>query len=186
MSDGSTPRPKDLVNRQFAVERPNALWLTDFAMYRAGRASSMSRSFNVFPGGIVGWRVSSSANSGFVLDALEQALYERQLAHQDGLIRHSDRSVQYVPTRYSDRLVDAGIEPSVGSVSDSHADALVQTINGLYQAEVIHRPGPWRNLQAVEMAMVEWADEFNNRRLLGPIGDIPPAETGSRLVFETH
>jgi putative transposase len=131
---------------------------------------------DVFARRIVGWRVSASAHTDFVLDALEQALYERQPAQQDSLIHHSDRGVQYVSIRYTDRLSEAGIEPSVGSVGDSYDNALAETINGLYKAEVIHKRGPWRSLQAVELATLEWVDWFNNRRLFGPIGNIPPAE----------
>jgi transposase InsO family protein len=181
VSDGSTPCPKDLVNRQFTAERPNALWVSDFTYVSSWQGFVyVAFIIDVFARRIVGWRVSSSARTDFVLDALEQALYERQPAQQDGLIHHSDRGVQYVSIRYTDRLVDAGIEPSVGSVGDSYDNALAETINGLYKAEVIHRLGPWRNLQAVEMATLEWVDWFNNRRLLGPIGDIPPAVNGDQ------
>jgi putative transposase len=177
VSDGSTPCPKDLVKRQFTAERPNALWVSDFTYVSSWQGFVyVAFIIDVFARRIVGWRVSSSARTDFVLDALEQALCERQPAQQDGLIHHSDRGVQYVSIRYTDRLVEAGIEPSVGSVGDSYDNALAETINGLYKAEVIHRLGPWRNLQAVEMATLEWVDWFNNRRLFGPIGNIPPAE----------
>jgi transposase InsO family protein len=125
---------------------------------------------------IVGWRVSRSAQTGFVLDALEQALYDRRPVRRDGLVHHSDRGVQYVSIRYTERLAEAGIEPSVGSVGDSYDNALAETINGLFKAEVIHRRGPWRNAEAVEFATLEWVDWFNHRRLLEPIGNIPPAE----------
>jgi len=124
---------------------------------------------------IVGWRVSRSAHAGFVLDALEQALHERRLV-SGKLIHHSDRGSQYVSIKYSERLAEAGIEPSVGSVGDSYDNALAETINGLYKAEVIRRCGPWRSLEAVEFATLEWVDWFNNRRLLEPIGHVPPAE----------
>ncbi|WP_242684324.1 IS3 family transposase [Paraburkholderia hospita] len=177
VSDGSTPCPKDLVNRQFTAERPNALWVSDFTYVSSWQGFVyVAFIIDVFARRIVGWRASNSARTDFVLDALEQALYERQPAQQDGLIHHSDRGAQYVSIRYTDRLVDAGIEPSVGSAGDSYDNALAETINGLYKAEVIHRLGPWRNLQAVEMATLEWVDWFNNRRLFGPIGHIPPAE----------
>ncbi|WP_429574010.1 IS3 family transposase [Paraburkholderia sp. UCT70] len=177
VSDGSTPCPKDLVNRQFTAERPNALWVSDFTYVSSWQGFVyVAFIIDVFARRIVGWRVSSSARTDFVLDALEQALCERQPAQQDGLIHHSDRGVQYVSIRYTDRLVEAGIEPSVGSVGDSYDNALAETINGLYKAEVIHRLGPWRNPQAVEIATLEWVDWFNNRRLFGPIGNIPPAE----------
>lgn len=125
---------------------------------------------------IVGWRVSRTAHASFVLDALEQAIHERRPVHRGGLVHHSDRGSQYVSIRYSERLAEAGIEPSVGSVGDSYDNALAETINGLYKAEVIHRRGPWRSFEAVEYATLEWVDWFNNRRLLEPIGNIPPAE----------
>jgi putative transposase len=131
---------------------------------------------DVFARRIVGWRVSRTAHAGFVLDALEQALHDRRPVHRSGLIHHSDRGVQYVSIKYSERLAEAGIEPSVGSVGDSYDNALAETINGLYKAEVIHRRGPWRSFEAVEFATLEWVDWFNHRRLLEPIGNIPPAE----------
>ena len=124
---------------------------------------------------IVGWRVSRSAHAGFVLDALEQALHEQRPVG-GRLIHHSDRGSQYLALRYTDRLAEAKIEPSVGSVGDSYDNALAETINGLFKAEVIHRRGPWRSSEAVEFATLEWVDWFNNRRLLEPIGNIPPAE----------
>jgi putative transposase len=125
---------------------------------------------------IVGWRASRSARADFVLDALEQALHDRRPIHRAGLIHHSDRGVQYVSIKYTDRLAEAGVEPSVGSIGDSYDNALAETINGLYKTEVIHRRGPWRSFEAVEFATLEWVDWFNNRRLLEPIGNIPPAE----------
>lgn len=125
---------------------------------------------------IVGWRVSRTAHATFVLDAPEQAFHDRRPAYGSGLAHHSDRGVQYVSIRYSERLAEAGIEPSVGSVGDSYDNALAETINGLYKAEVIHRRGPWRSFEAVEFATLEWVDWFNHRRLLEPIGNIPPAE----------
>ncbi len=120
--------------------------------------------------------MSRTAHASFVLDALEQALHDRRPAHRGGLVHHSDRSSQYVSIKYTERLAEAGIEPSVGSVGDSYDNALAETINGLYKAEVIHRRGPWRSFDAVEYATLEWVDWFNNRRLLEPIGNIPPAE----------
>ena len=125
---------------------------------------------------IVGWRVSRSAHAGFVLDALEQALHDRRPVSGSGLVHHSDRGAQYVSIVYTERLAEAGLEPSVGSVGDSYDNALAETINGLYKAEVIHRRGPWRSMEAVEYATLEWVDWFNNRRLLEPIGNIPPVE----------
>jgi putative transposase len=177
VSDRSAPCPLDRVQRQFKAERPNALWVSDFTYVSTWQGFVyVAFIIDVFARRIVGWRVSASAHTDFVLDALEQALYERQPAQQDSLIHHSDRGVQYVSIRYTDRLSEAGIEPSVGSVGDSYDNALAETINGLYKAEVIHRLGPWRNLQAVEMATLEWVDWFNHRRLLEPIGNVPPAE----------
>ena len=130
---------------------------------------------DVFARRIVGWRVSRTAHTDFVLDALEQALHQRR-PEQSGLIHHSDRGSQYVSIKYTERLAEAGLEPSVGSVGDSYDNALAETINGLYKAEVIHRSGPWKSFDAVEFATLKWVDWFNNRRLLGPIGNIPPAE----------
>ena len=127
---------------------------------------------DVFARRIVGWRVSRTAHAGFVLDALEQALHDRKPIHQGGLVHHSDRGSQYLSIKYTERLAEAGIEPSVGSVGDSYDNALAETINGLYKAEVIHRRGPWRSFEAVEFATLEWVDWFNNRRLLEPIGNI--------------
>ncbi len=137
--------------------------------------------------GNVGWRVSRTAHAGFVLDALEQALADRRPVEGGGLVHHSDRGVQYVCIRYSERLAEAGIEPSVGSVGDSYDNALAESINGLYKTEVIRRRGPWRWLEAVEFATlewVEWVEWFNNRRLLEPIGNIPPAEAEARYYAE--
>jgi putative transposase len=125
---------------------------------------------------IEGWRVSGTALTGFLLDALEQAIHNRRSVNKGGLIHHSDRGSQYLSIKYTERLAEAGIEPSVGSVGESYDNALAETINGLYNAEVIHRRGPWRSFEAVEFATLEWVDWFNNRRRLEPIGNIPPAE----------
>jgi putative transposase len=129
---------------------------------------------------IVGWRVSRSAHAGFVLDALEQALHARRPVRGGGLVHHSDRGVQYVSIKYTERLAQAGIEPSVGSVGDSYDNALAESVIGLFKAEVIHRRGPWRSFAAVEFATLEWVDWFNHRRLLEPIGNMPPAEAEAR------
>ncbi len=125
---------------------------------------------------IVGWRVSRSMHTDFVLDALEQALWARQPARKDALIHHSDRGSQYVSIRYSERLAEANIAPSVGSKGDSYDNALAETINGLYKAEMIHRRAPWKTKESVEIATLEWVSWFNHHRLLEPIGYIPPAE----------
>ena len=132
---------------------------------------------------IVGWRVSRSMEAQFVLDALEQALHERRPAGDDGLVHHSDRGSQYVSIKYTERLAEAGVEPSVGSVGDSYDNALAETVIGLFKTEVIHRRGPWRSLETVEFATLEWVDWFNHRRL-EPIGSIPPAEAETRFLAQ--
>jgi len=176
VSDKAAPCPLDHVNRQFRAPAPNMLWVSDFT-YVSTWSGFVYVAFviDVFARRIVGWRASRSAHAGFVLDALEQALHERRPVG-GRLVHHSDRGSQYVSIKYSERLAEAGIEPSVGSVGDSYDNALAETINGLYKAEVIHRRGPWRSLEAVEFATLEWVDWFNNRRLLEPIGNVPPAE----------
>lgn len=173
--DKSQPCPLDRVNRQFRVPAPDMLWVSDFT-YVATWQGFVYVAFviDAFARRIVGWRVSRTANAGFVLDALEQAVHQRQPG--SGLVHHSDRGSQYLSIKYTERLAEAGIEPSVGSVGDSYDNALAETINGLFKAEVIHRRGPWRSFDAVEYATLEWVDWFNNRRLLEPIGNIPPAE----------
>ena len=177
ISDKAAPCPLDRVNRQFRAPRPNVLWVSDFT-YVATWAGFVYVAFviDAYARRIVGWRVSRSAHAGFVLDALEQALHDRRPVSGSGLVHHSDRGVQYVSIKYTERLAEAGLEPSVGSVGDSYDNALAETINGLYKAEVIHRRGPWRSMEVVEYATLEWVDWFNNRRLLEPIGNIPPAE----------
>ncbi|MBO9195921.1 IS3 family transposase [Rhizobium sp. 16-449-1b] len=179
--DKSAPNPLDRVNRQFKAPAPNRLWVSDFT-YVATWQGFVYVAFviDAFARRIVGWRVSRTAHATFVLDALEQALHDRRPVPGGGLVHHSDRGVQYVSIRYSERLAEAGIEPSVGSVGDSYDNALAETIDGLYKAEVIHRRGPWRNFEAVEFATLEWVDWFNHRRLLEPIGNIPPAEAEER------
>ena len=177
ISNPALPCPADRVNRQFKAERPNQLWVSDFTYVSTWQGFVfVAFIIDVFARRIVGWRVSSSARTDFVLDALEQALYERRPGEQDGLIHHSDRGVQYVSIRYSERLAEAGIAPSVGSVGDSYDNAMAETINGLYKAEVIHRRPSWKTKEAVELATLEWVAWFNHHRLLEPIGDIPPAE----------
>ncbi|WP_439120669.1 IS3 family transposase [Marivita sp.] len=174
--DKALPCPLDKVNRQFHAPAPNVLWVSDFT-YVATWQGFVYVAFviDVFARRIVGWRVSRTATAGFVLDALEQAIHQRRPA-QDQLVHHSDRGSQYLSIKYTERLAEAKIAPSVGSVGDSYDNALAETINGLFKAEVIHRRGPWRSFDAVEYAALEWVDWFNNRRLLEPIGNIPPAE----------
>ena len=180
-SDKAAPCPLDHVNRQFHAPRPNVLWVSDYT-YVSTWAGFVYVAFviDTYARRIVGWRASRTAHTGFVLDALEQALHDRRPLHRGGLVHHPDRGSQYVSIKYSERLAEAGIEPSVGSVGDSYDNALAETINGLYKAEVIHRRGPWRSFEAVEFATLEWVDWFNRRRLLEPIGNIPPAEAEER------
>jgi len=173
--DESAARPADLVQRNFTATRPNQLWVADLT-YVATWAGFVYVAFviDVFSRRIVGWRASRSLRSDLALDALEQALYARP--DTEHLVHHSDRGVQYLSIRYTERLAEAGIEPSVGSVGDSYDNALAETIIGLYKTEVIHQLGPWRNVDHVEFETLNWVDWFNNRRLLEPIGYIPPAE----------
>ena len=173
--DDLAARPADLVNRNFTATRPNQLWVADITFVATWRGVVyVAFVIDVFSRYIVGWRVWNSLKTDLVLDALEQALFTR--TGTKGLVHHSDRGCQYLSIRYTERLAEAGIESSVGSVGDSYDNALAETINGLFKAEVIWPRGPWKNLDAVEYATLEWVDWFNNRRLLEPIGDIPPAE----------
>ena len=175
--DVSAPRPLDRVNRQFKADRPNQLWVSDFTYVSTWQGwLYVAFVVDVFARRIVGWRVSSSMNTDFVLDALEQALYARRPEDDGTLIHHSDRGSQYVSIRYSERLAEAGIEPSVGSRGDSYDNALAETINGLYKAELIHRRAPWKTRESVELATLEWVAWFNHHRLMEPLGYIPPAE----------
>lgn len=168
-------RPADLVGREFVAEAPNQLWVADIT-YVATWAGFVYVAFvvDVFSRFIVGWRVSSSLRSDLALDALEQALWARR--PRDGLVHHSDRGVQYLSIRYTERLAEAGIEASVGSKGDSYDNALAESVNALFKTEIIRKRGPWKNLEAVEFATLEWVDWFNNRRILGPIGHVSPRE----------
>ena len=179
------PCPEDRVKRQFHAPKPNALWLSDFT-YVATWAGFVYVAFviDAFARHIVGWRVSWSMQAGLVLDALQQALHDRQPIRGSGLIHHSDRGSQYLSIKYSERLAEAGIAPSVGSVGDSYDNALAETVIGLFKTEVIRRRGPWRSCEAVELATLEWVDWFNKRRLLEPIGNIPPAEAEARFYSQ--
>ena len=169
--DAKAPCPLDRVNRVFKADRPNQLWVSDFTYVSTWQGwLYVAFVIDVFARRIVGWRVSSSMRTDFVLDALEQALYARQPERDDALIHHSDRGSQYVSIRYSERLAEAGIEPSVGSKGDSYDNALAETINGLYKAELIHRRAPWKTKESVELATLEWVAWFNNRRLMEPLG----------------
>ena len=176
--DAALDQPADRVNRDFKVNRPNALWVSDLTYVATWRGFVyVAFVIDAFARRIVGWRVSSSLRTDLALDALEQALYDRAANEQDNtLIHHSDRGVQYLSIRYTERLAEAGIEPSVGSVGDSYDNALAETIIGLYKTELIRQRGPWRNLEDVEFATLTWVDWFNHRRLFEPIGNVPPAE----------
>jgi putative transposase len=176
VSDKAAPCPLDRVNRRFKAPAPNMLWVSDFT-YVSTWAGTVFVAFviDVFARRIVGWRVSRTMHTAFVLDALEQALAARR-PFGGGLVHHSDRGSQYVSIKYTERLAEAGIEPSVGSVGDSYDNALAETIIGLYKTEVVELRGPWKSFDAVEYAAAEWVAWFNTKRLLGPIGDIPPAE----------
>ncbi len=180
-SQPALDRPADLVDRDFTATRPNQLWVSDFT-YVATWAGFVYVAFviDVFARCIVGWRVSSSLRTDFVLEALEQAIHARGGSAPAGLVHHSDQGTQYLSMRYTDRLADAGIAPSVGSRGDAYDNALAESVIGLFKAEVIRRRGPWRNLEAVEFATLTWIEWFNMRRLLEPIGYVPPAEFEAR------
>jgi transposase InsO family protein len=180
-ADPAADRPSDLVQRRFTATRPNQLWVSDFTYVATWSGFVyVALVIDVFARRIVGWRVSSSLRTDFVLDALEQAIYARCDDTVDNLVHHSDRGSQYLSMRYTERLADAGIEPSVGTRGDSYDNALAESVIGLFKAEVIRRKGPWRTLEAVEFATLAWVDWFNHRRLLGPIGFVPPAEYEAR------
>ena len=173
--DLAAARPLDLVERQFRATRPNQLWVADFTYVATWRGFVfVAFVIDVFARRIVGWRVSTSLKTELVLDALEQAVHDR--ADTDGLVHHSDRGCQYLSLRYSERLAECGIRPSVGSSGDSYDNALAESIIGLFKTEIIRRRGPWKSIEAVEYAVLQWVDWFNHRRLLEPIGDVPPAE----------
>ena len=168
-------RPQDLVQRNFTATRPNQLWVSDFTYVATWRGFVyVAFVIDVFSRRIVGWRASKSMRSDLALDALEQALYDRET--DAALVHHSDRGSQYLSIRYTERLADAGIEPSVGSRGDAYDNAMAESVNALYKAEVIHRRGPWRGLDEVEYATLEWVAWYNSQRLMGPLGHVPPAE----------
>ncbi|WP_240498786.1 IS3 family transposase, partial [Thauera propionica] len=176
LPDASAPCPLDRVNRVFKARRPNELWVSDFTYVSTWQGwLYVAFVIDVFARRIVGWRVSRTMQTDFVLDALEQALYERRPNAND-LVHHSDRGAQYLSIRYSERLAEAGVKPSVGSRGDSYDNALAETINGLYKTELIHRRAPWKSRESVELATLQWVHWFNHTRLLEPIGYIPPAE----------
>ena len=179
-------RPRDLVRRHFTATRPNQLWVSDFTFVATWRGFVyVAFVIDVFARRIVGWRVSASLHTDLALDALEQAIYHRCDDTVGDLVHHSDRGTQYLSIRYTERLVDAGIEPSVGSRGDSYDNALAESVIGLFKTEIIRRRGPWRSLEDVEFATLEWVDWFNTRRLLEPIGYVPPAEYEARYYEQT-
>jgi transposase InsO family protein len=180
--DGPTT-VQDLVDRRFVAIRPNQLWVSDLTYIATWRGFVYAAFvIDVYARRIVGWRVASSLHADLALDALEQALHER--SDLDGLVHHSDRGVQYLSMRYTQRLADAGVAPSVGSRGDSYDNALAESVIGLYKTELIRRRGPWRSLEEVEFATLSWIDWFNNRRLLEPIGYVPPAEYEAKYYAE--
>ncbi len=175
LPDAVAERPRDLVQRDFTATRPNQLWVSDLTYVATWRGFVyVAFVIDAFSRRIVGWRASSSLRSDLALDALEQALYDRDI--EAGLVHHSDRGGQYLSIRYTERLAEAGIEPSVGSRGDSYDNALAETVIGLFKAEVIYRAGPWRGFDDVEYATLEWVAWFNTQRLLEPLGYLPPAE----------
>jgi putative transposase len=168
--------PKDLVNREFRAEQPNELWVADYTYVSTWQGFAyVAFVIDTFGDRIVGWKLSTSQTTDFVLDALEQALSDRAVT-ADELIHHSDRGSQYVSVAYTDRLNDAGVKPSVGTVGDSYDNALAETINGLYKTELVHNLGPWKSIQALELATLNWVHWYNHQRLMGTIGYVPPAE----------
>ena len=170
-------RPLDLVDRDFTASRPNELWVSDLTYVRTGRTFVyVAFVVDAFARRIVGWQISNSLRSDLALDALEQAISERLDEEGERLVHHSDRGVQYLSIRYTERLALAGIEPSVGSRGDSYDNALAETIIGLYKTELVYPRGPWSRLEDIELATLEWVWWFNNHRLLGPLGHVPPAE----------
>ena len=168
--------PLDLVNREFRADSPNELWVADYTYVSTWQGFAyIAFVIDTFADRIVGWKLSSSQTTDFVLDALEQALHDREVP-LESLINHSDRGSQYVSVAYTDRLNDAGISPSVGTVGDSYDNALAETINGLYKNELVYNLGPWKSMQALELATLNWVHWYNHVRLMGSIGYVPPAE----------
>jgi putative transposase len=187
-ADPKVARPQDLVERQFSAQRPNQLWVVDFT-YVATWAGFVYVAFciDVFSRLITGWRAAKSMTTDLVLDALEMGIWQRRHAGHDleGLVHHSDAGSQYTSIRYTERLVEAGARPSIGSVGDSYDNALAESIIGLFKTELIRRKGPWRSLDAAELATLEWVDWYNNRRLFSAIGNIPPAEAETNHYLTT-
>jgi transposase InsO family protein len=176
LPDKTARLPADLVQRNFHPPAPNRLWVADLTYVRTWSGFAyVAFIIDAYSRYIVGWHVSRSLRSDLVLTALEQALWARESPF-DGLVHHSDRGVQYLSIRYTERLAEAGIASSVGSRGDSYDNALAETVNGLYKTELVYRRGPWRGREDLELATLEWVDWFNNRRLYGALGYVPPAE----------
>ena len=174
--DAATPRPADLVERDFSAQRPNQLWVADLTYVATWSGFVyVALVVDAFSRFLVGWQAARSLGTDLALDALELAIWRRQ-GQLEGLVHHSDRGSQYLAIRYTERLAEAGAVTSVGSVGDSYDNALAETIIGLYKTELIRRRGPWKGIDQVEYATLEWVDWFNHRRLLEPIGHLPPAE----------
>ena len=176
VADESAPRPADLVERDFHAPAPNRLWVADLT-YVPSWSGFVYVAFviDVYSRSVVGWQASRSLRTELALDALEQALWARN-GPFDGLIHHSDRGVQYLSIRYTERLAEAGAVTSVGSRGDSYDNALAESVIGLYKAELVHRRGPWRGLDDLELATLEWVDWYNHRRLHSALDYLPPAE----------
>lgn len=174
--DEAAPRPADLVERDFTASRPDQLWVADLT-YVATWSGFVYVAFvvDVYSRFIVGWQTSRSLRTDLAIDALEMAIWRRK-GDLDGLVHHSDRGSQYLSIRYTERLAEAGAVTSVGSKGDSYDNALAETMIGLYKTELIRHKGPWKGIDDVEFATLEWVDWFNNRRILEPIGNVPPAE----------
>ena len=175
--DTSLPCPDDKVNRLFKADRPNKLWVSDFT-YVPTWSGTVYVAFviDVFARRIVGWRVSTSMTTKFVLDALDQAIWQRKTLDNKSLVHHSDRGSQYLSIKYTERLAQAEIDLSVGTVGDAYDNALAECVIGLFKTEVINQIGPWKSMREVEWETLKWVDWYNNRRLLGSIGYITPAE----------
>jgi putative transposase len=180
IADPAAARPADLVSRQFGPPAPNRLWVADLTYVSTWSGFAyVAFAIDAYARRILGWRVASTMATSIVLDAIEHAIWTRQ---QDGIfdlkdvIHHTDRGSQYTSIRFTERLAEAGIQPSVGAVGSSYDNALAETINGLYKTELIKPRKPWRTIEEVELATAEWVDWFNHRRLYEYCGDVPPAE----------
>jgi len=187
LGDETASRPADLVQRQFHATAPNRLWVADLTYVKTHSGwVYVAFIIDVFSRYVVGWQVSRSLHADLALDALEMAIWGRRARRLDGLIHHSDRGVQYLAIRYTERLAEAGVVASVGSRGDSYDNALAESFNGLYKAELIRHRGAWRGLEDVEYATLEYLDWFNHRRLHGELGMIPPAEFEANYYDEKH